>query len=85
MVNQLHHLEALVVCDAMGMDVDFGKLESHPSLQMIKLMTNLSTRKAFTSVLQLWQLQELWIMNMLGRVDEPDEVSFHSCFYSTAS
>ena len=81
MVNQLHHLEALVVCDAYEMDGDFGKVDSHPSLQTIKLVTEQCTPAAFTSVLQLQQLQELWMTNMCG----PEEVNFYSCLSSTAN
>ena len=61
MVNSLHQLEALVICDTLQMNGDFGKLGSHPSLQTIKLVANLSTCEAFTSILKLWQLEELWI------------------------
>ena len=61
MVNKLHHLEALVICDTFLMNGGFGELDSHPSLQTIKLMAKMSTCKSLVSVLRLWQLQELWI------------------------
>ena len=85
MVNKLHHLEALVVCDAVKMYADFGKLNSHPSLQTIKLLTDKCTFKAFTSVLQLRQLQELWIMNLWETAYEVEEVSSSPVFSSKAS
>ena len=84
MVNQLHHLEALVVCDALEMNGDFDKLESHPSLQTIKLMTEMCTCKAFTSALRLRQLQELWIENLGVSAYGLELVSFSSVFSSTA-
>ena len=76
MVNQLQHLEALVVCHAWQMDGDFDKLESHPSLQTIKLMVKRSSCKAFTSALGLRQLQELWIEDLEDTELERDVVSF---------
>ena len=85
MVSQLHHLQALVVCDTREMDADFGKLDSHPSLQTIKLMTGTSTCKAFTSALGLRQLQKLCIKNMEDYSYEPDVVSFSPVFSITAS
>ena len=85
-VNQLHHLQALVICDAFHMDGDFGKLTSHPSLQTIKLRADKCTPTAFISVLQLRQLQELWIINrIINLAYEADEVSVHSYLSSTAS
>ena len=74
MVNQLHHLEALIVCDALEMNGDFGKLVSHPSLQTIKLMSCKSTDKAFTSALRLCQLQELWIEDLVDTAYGPQKL-----------
>ena len=72
-MNQLHQLQALVVCDAYELCADFCELESHPSLQMIKLVTRICTPTALTSVLQLRQLQELWIFDdVLGEIDEQE-------------
>ena len=75
-VNKLSHLEGLVVCNALDTDGDFGKLGSHPSLQTIKLLTTMCTCKAFTSVLRLRQLQELWIEDLKAMENEPDVASF---------
>ena len=85
MVNQLHHLEALVVCDTRQMKGDFGKLDSHPSLQTIKLLADMCTCKAFTSVLRLGQLQELCIGELTDMEDDEDEVTLSPVFSTTAS
>ena len=85
MVKQLHHLETLIVCDAFEMVGDFGKVESHPSLLTIKLMADICTCRAFTSVLRLQQLQELCIEDLRATEDEEDVVSFSPVFSITAS
>ena len=83
MVNQLYDLEALVACDVIRMTGDFGKLDSHPSLQTIKLLTDICTCKAFTSALGLWQLQELWIMDLGDTAFASDVVSSSLVFLIT--